>query len=133
MELINGSIVYCATPFRMERQTKRICDFVEDHGHFPLHPFNAMPLDVYNYGRYDKRLIFKVCFGMVDISDELWIFGIGSGSLKEYQRAKDSMKPTRSFIRVFDPDWETVLVDKPRYRENFGDLVDEILERNESV
>lgn len=36
-------IIYAATPFRMENLTEKICDFIQDKGHFPLHPFNTLP------------------------------------------------------------------------------------------
>ena len=42
----------------------------------------------YNYKNFTREEIMKVCYGMINISDELWIFGVGSGSLDEFEYAK---------------------------------------------
>ncbi len=34
-------IIYAATPFRLEHLKNKICDFIQNKGHFPLHPFNT--------------------------------------------------------------------------------------------
>ena len=64
-------IVYAATPFQLADLTNRICDFIESQNCIPLHPFNALPLERYNYDRYSKNEIYTVCFRLIDISDEL--------------------------------------------------------------
>lgn len=130
MKKINGKIIYAATPFRFSGELiEKICDFIEQTGNFPLHPLLTMPLKRYNYQRYSKDLIYKVCFGMVDLSEEVWIFGIGSGSLKEYQRARNMGKQVRSFVKRFDPNWEE-WSQKRKYQKKYGDLVREILEES---
>jgi hypothetical protein len=73
-------------------------------------------------------VIFDVCFRCVDhVSDGVWIFGIGSGSLKEYIRAKERGKPVRSLIKVFDPEWEEYSKRK-KYWEVFGEIFREVLD-----
>ncbi|MFZ5955138.1 MAG: hypothetical protein ACOYT4_01830 [Nanoarchaeota archaeon] len=122
--------IYAATPFRMERLINNICDFIESQGHFPIHPFLALPLERYNYERYPKEEIYQVCFDLVGITDELWIFGIGTGALTEYRKAKELKKPVKSYIKVFDSDWEERFKEKEfeRYQKNFGEILDEVIE-----
>ena len=76
-------IIYAVTPFRMENLKDKICDFIQDKGYFPLHPFNTLPMLRYNYNNFTREEIMKVCYGMVNIKDELWIFGLGFGSFDE--------------------------------------------------
>ena len=132
MKEIDGIIVYAATPFRFnDEKIEAICDFIEGTGNFPFHPLKAMPLSRFNYNRYSRRIIYEACFRCVDhISDEVWIFGIGSGSLSEYERAKNLGKRVKSFVERFDEEWE-VYSKKRKYKENFGDLVGEVLESSE--
>ena len=38
--LINGKIVYAATPFRFSKdKIVEICDYIESSGDLPIHPF----------------------------------------------------------------------------------------------
>ena len=128
-DVIDGSIIYTATPFRFsDKKIEEICDFVESTGNFPFHPLKAMPLSRYNYDRYSSRVIFEVCFKCVDyVADEVWIFGIGSGSLKEYARAKEQGKPIKSLIKVFDNEWE-IYSKKEKYWNVFGEIFKEVLD-----
>ena len=127
--VIDGKIIYAATPFRFSnKKIEEICDFIESSGNFPFHPLKAMPLTRYNYDRYSARVIFEACFRCVDyVADEVWIFGIGSGALKEYVRAREQGKPVRSLIKVFDDDWE-VYSKKEKYWDVFGEIFREVLE-----
>lgn len=120
-------IIYAATPFRMENLTERICDFIERRRHFPLHPLLALPYRRFNYDRYSRDQIYKVCFGLVDLSDELWIFGIGGGSFKEWLRAKEQGKPLRSFVKVFDPKWEEYAYSLEKYQTGYREVLGEVL------
>ena len=129
---IDGDIIYTATPFRLSDETvERICDYVESCGDFPFHPLKAMPLSRYNYDRYTSRVIFEACFRCVDhVSDGVWIFGIGSGSLKEYVRAREHGKPVRSLVKVFDPEWEEYS-NRRKYWDVFGKIFGEVLDSSE--
>ena len=98
--------IYASTPFRLANKINEICDFIQVQGHFPIHPFNALPLNRYSYDNFNRDDIMDVCYGLVDLSDELWIFGIGSGSLDEIKYAKFLQKPVESYIKQFDSDWE---------------------------
>lgn len=119
-------IVYAATPFRLAHRTDHICDFIESQNCIPLHPFNALPLERYNYDRYSKKEIYKICFKLVDISDELWIFGLGSGSLKEWQRAKERGKHRRVALAYFDLQWKEY-AKKEKYKRLYGEALTEVL------
>ena len=119
-------IIYAATPFRIENLKDKICDFIQDKGHFPLHPFNTLPMLRYNYDNFTREEIMKVCYGMIDISDELWIFGIGSGSLDEFEYAKKIIIPTKSFAKQFDPEF-TWHSEKKKYHKKHSGILKEIL------
>lgn len=99
-------IIYAATPFRMENLKEKICDFIQEQGHLPLHPFNTLPMSRYNYENFSREIIMKVCYEMVKISNELWIFGIGTGAFDEYLKAGEIIIPRKSFVKQFDPDWK---------------------------
>ncbi len=121
-----SKVIYAATPFRMEYLRDQICNFIESKGHFPLHPLLTLPYERFNYERHDRETIYRVCFGLVDLSDELWIFGIGGGSLKEWLHAKESGKPTSSFVKQFDPHWKEWST-KEKYRTKYATVLEEVL------
>ena len=125
-----AKIVYAATPFRIEYKAEEICDFIEQQGCFPLHPLLALPYKRYNYDRFSKEDIYRVCFSIVDFSEELWIFGIGSGSFSEWSRAKEQEKPTRSFVKRFDPDWKE-WSQKDKYQTKYKEILEEVLRLSE--
>ncbi len=119
-------VIYAATPFRMKDLKERICDFIQERGHFPLHPFNALPMSRYRYSNFTREEIMRVCYGLVELSDELWIFGLGSGSFDEWLKAKDIEIPRKSFVKVFDPKWEEYS-QKVKYKSRYPGLLKEIL------
>jgi len=49
-----AKIVYAATSFRMESLKDKICDFIQEQGNFPFHPFNALPMSRYNYKNFKR-------------------------------------------------------------------------------
>ena len=63
---------------------------------------------------------------MIKMSNELWIFGLGSGSFDEWLKAKEIKIPRRSFVKEFDPKWEEYS-EKEKYKIKYPGLVKEIL------
>lgn len=131
-DLINGKIIYAATPFRFsEGKIEEICDYIESCGNLPIHPFRVMPLEIVNYERYTRKLIMRACYGLIGASDEVWIFGIGSGSLEEYAYGKKIGKPVRSLVKAFDDEWEE-FSSRRKYRDVFGEIFREVLNSSET-
>ncbi len=81
-----SKLIYCATPSRLAGKTGEIMDFVTNKGYAPLHPFQAFPYERFegnpNIGR---KKTMEWCFRTVEISDEVWLFGISDGTLGESQ------------------------------------------------
>lgn len=125
-DLIMKKVIYAATPFRIKHLKDGICDFIQRKGHFPLHPLNALPMSRYNYDNFTRDEIMRVCYSMINISDELWIFGIGHGSLDEFKRAKKIEIPTKSFAKQFDPLWRSQS-QKEKYHPKYSGIIKEIL------
>jgi hypothetical protein len=64
---------------------------------------------------------------MVKLSDELWIFGLGSGSFDEWLKAGEIEIPRKSFVKDFDSEWKE-RSKKPKYSTGrFEGILDEIL------
>ncbi|MDD5700398.1 MAG: hypothetical protein PHH00_04425 [Candidatus Nanoarchaeia archaeon] len=99
-----SKIIYAATPFRMGSQTGEICDFIGRQGHFPLSSLATVPYG--NVGDFPAEVLVRSSDGLIDLSDELWIFGIGDSTLREWVYAKDNRKPCRSLVKLFDYEWE---------------------------
>lgn len=99
-----SQLIYCATPSRIAHNRQQIMDFVTQQGYAPLHPFQAFP-----YERFEgdpvigRQRSMEWCLRLVDISDQLWVFGISRGTLQELTHALTIGKPFRSFFREFDP------------------------------
>jgi|SRR3989338_7126284 len=126
-----AKIIYAATPFRLDSSKGSICDFIQLQGHFPIHPFYALPLDRYNYNNFSREEIMKVCYGMINLCDELWIFGLGSGSIDEWKKAGELKLPRRSLVKQFDPKWEEYLRN-PKHARN-AEIMREILDANNQI
>jgi len=122
-----AKIIYAATPFRMESLKDKICDFIQEQGHFPLHPFNALPMTRYNYRNFKRQDIMRVCYGMITLSDELWIFGLGSGSFDEWLKAGEIIIPRKSFVKQFDPLWQEYSKKEKYQVGRFKGILNEIL------
>lgn len=80
----------------------------------------------YNYDNFTKEEIMKVCYGLVRLSNELWIFRLGSGSFDEWLKAKEIIIPRKSFVKEFDPLLEEYSK-KEKYGLKYPGLLKEIL------
>ena len=59
----------------------------------PLHLFSFMEDDL------QRESILRVCFGLIDICDEVWIYGDSEGCRREAIYAKSVGKPVRMVMR----------------------------------
>jgi len=116
--------VYCAMPFRLKSKKKEIINFVKEHGYEPLHPFDILPPSEFNYDNYPRKNIMEMCFGLIDRCNQLWIFGLASGSIEEWLYARNTGKQTRSFVTKFDGEWKNF---SDRYIKKYGNVIKEIL------
>ncbi|MDD5700388.1 MAG: hypothetical protein PHH00_04370 [Candidatus Nanoarchaeia archaeon] len=99
-----SKIIYAAIPLWMRARSGEVWDFVERQGHFPLSSLATVPYG--NVGDRPAEVLVRASDGLIDLSDELWIFGIGDSTLREWVYAKDNGKPCRSLVKLFDYGWE---------------------------
>lgn len=97
-------LVYAACPSRLAHKSNAILKFVANHGHAPLHPFQAFPYDLFEGGKPGRERTLEWCCRLIDICDELWLFGISDGTLFEvnYFIARGRKSHFRDFSDVFD-------------------------------
>jgi len=102
-------------------------DVVTAEGYAPLHPFQALPYERFEgNSRVGRDKSMEFCMRLVDVSDELWMFGISSGTLMEAVHALDIKKPVEFKFEYFDPEW------KKFYEElgpKYGNPLDGLLEQ----
>jgi len=69
----------------------------------------------------------RLCYGMIILSDELWIFGLGSGSFDEWLKAGEIAIPRKSFVKQFDPLWQEYSKKEKYQVGRFKGILNEIL------
>ncbi|HEX7042813.1 MAG TPA: hypothetical protein VF189_06180 [Patescibacteria group bacterium] len=114
-------LVYAATPSRNKEQTQEIMEFISGKDFFPVHPFPTFPYEFYEGNpRLEKNnareLALRACFRAIKMCDEVWIFGISDGTLREARYALNlNRNPIRKIfqktkkIRLhleFDEEWK---------------------------
>lgn len=83
--------VFISHPFVGNEEYNRkavssICKEIAEQGYLPLSPLNLFDfLDEDGDMRDD---IMQVCYDLIDISDEVWIYGCSAGCRLEYAYAK---------------------------------------------
>ena|SRR3989344_9684740 len=125
--------VYAAIPIRMNEQARQIYLFIKSQGRFPIIPLLLFPPDSYNYDTFPRRNIYRICFSLVGISDEVWIFGIGAGALKEYERKRNQSGLVRSFVTSFDSELEEYSKSEHYQEPKYIDLAREVIATSEFV
>lgn len=97
-------LVYAACPSRLAHKTDAILEFVVHHGQAPLHPFQAFPYDLFEGGKPGRERTLEWCCRLIDVCDELWLFGISDGTLFEvnYLIARGRRSQFRDYSDVFD-------------------------------
>ncbi|HII15971.1 MAG TPA: hypothetical protein HA362_06690 [Nanoarchaeota archaeon] len=123
-----SKLIYCATPSRIVKSNKgmitQIMDLVTNQGYGPLHPFQALPYERYEGGPVGRDKSMEFCLRLVDISDELWMFGISNGTLMEVVRAQGREKPVELKFEGFDPQWKEFY---EQLGAEFGNPLDKML------
>jgi hypothetical protein len=101
-----SKLIYCATPSRLAVKTGDIMGFVAEQGHAPLHPFQALPYEMFEGNpKIGRSKSMEWCLKLMGICDEVWLFGISEGTLKEIAYAAKIHKPLRIELDKFDPEW----------------------------
>lgn len=59
----------------------------------PIHMFSYFEIEDEKY----REEIMKICYHLIDICDEVWVFGISEGCLKEIEYAWKIGKPVKIF------------------------------------
>ncbi len=107
------NLIYCATPSRLNGETKRIMDYVSSAHHAPFHPLQAFEYQRFEGGVAGREKTLEFCCRAIDMCDEFWLFGISSGTMYELeyvlqwetQKSRYS-KPIRLLHEIFDPEWQ---------------------------
>lgn len=97
-------LVYMACPSRMASDMDKFQDFVVEQGHAPLNPFQAFPYALFEGGRPGRERTLGWCCQLVDICDQVWLFGVSAGTLFEVQHllSRGRVADLRDFSDVYD-------------------------------
>ncbi|MBU2522918.1 MAG: hypothetical protein KKE23_01355 [Nanoarchaeota archaeon] len=122
-----SKLIYCATPSRIVHRIKDIMDFVTDQDYAPLHPFQAFPYERFEGNPKIGRIkSMQWCLGLIDISDEFWMFGVSNGTLEEAVHAIKIKKPIRLKFDGFDNEWNKFYQELGK---KYGNPIDHLLYR----
>ncbi|NGN65528.1 hypothetical protein G5C51_16690 [Streptomyces sp. A7024] len=102
-------LVYVACPSRMASRADEFQNVVVEGGHAPLNPFLAFPYPLFEGGPPGRERTLEWCCRLIDICDEVWLFGISAGTLFEVQHllSRGRRKDLRDFTDVYDDEVET--------------------------
>lgn len=99
-------LTYCATPSRLIHKTDEIIKFVLKQGHAPLHPFRALPQEIYgDKGHFGRETSLGFALRLVDVSQQVYLFGLSERTAKEVCRAIERNIPIKLFLNEFDIEW----------------------------
>jgi hypothetical protein len=93
---------YANDPKGNKKKADEICKYLLKQGHLPL-----SPLHLFSFMENDTRRneIMRICFELIQIADEVWIFGDSEGCQEEKSYAEFIGKPVK------------IMYDKPEYRK----------------
>jgi hypothetical protein len=79
-------------------------DVVVRQGHAPLNPLRALPYPLFEGGRPGRERTLEWCCRLVDICDQVWLFGISAGTLFEVRHLLNRRRRAdlRDFTDVYD-------------------------------
>lgn len=109
-------LIYCAIPSRISKKSAQIMDYVESKNNAAFNPFSAFPLDRFEFGKIGRKTTIDYCKRVIEICDELWIFGLSEGTIEEMDHAIKTGK-TVNVIKEFDDDWEC---EKSKFKDKLG-------------
>lgn len=89
-------------------------DYVESKNNAAFNPFLAFPLERFELGKVGIEITMEYCKRAVEMCDELWIFGLSEGTMKEMSHAIKIKKPIKT-IKEFDENWES---EKKNFKES---------------
>lgn len=89
-------LIFTAQSAKNFHQRMLICKFVFEQGYVPLNPFNMF--GYYLYELVDRNLVRNANNNVMNICDELWVFGeISDGVLAEISMFKALNRPIKYF------------------------------------
>ena len=88
----------------MGGRTDEFQDFVIGQGHAPVNPFQAFPYPIFEGGRPGREQTLEWCCRLVDMCDQVWLFGISAGTLFEVRHllARGRVADLRDLSDVYD-------------------------------
>lgn len=120
-----SKLIDCATPSRLNHRINDIMDFVTNQEYAPLHPFQAFPYERFEGNpKIGRAKSIEWCLRLINISDEVWMFGVSNGTLEEITHAIKNNKPVYLKFDSFDSEWEKF------YKElgyKYGNPLDKLL------
>ncbi|OXY99962.1 hypothetical protein BEK98_01840 [Streptomyces diastatochromogenes] len=98
-----------ACPSRMANQADKFQNLVVEQGHAPLNPFRALPYALFEGGLPGRKQTLEWCCRLIDVCDQMWLFGISAGTLLEVQHLLDRgrRKDLRDFTHIYDDEVDT--------------------------
>lgn len=91
MKRIFISHPYANDPEANKQSADNICRYVCRLGYLPLSPLHMFSF-IDNENDYIRHQIMKVCYKLINMSDEIWIFGNSEGCQKELKYARKHNK-----------------------------------------
>ncbi len=98
-------LIYCAIPSGMYEKSRSIMDYIGSKNCAPLNPLLAFPLERFEFGVIGRKETMEYCKKLINICDEIWLFGLSRGTIEEILYSIKIKKPIR-VIKRFDEEWE---------------------------
>ena len=88
------------------KEVDKICKYALKQGYLPLSPLHMFSFMADDAGRDD---IMAICYRLIDISDEVWVFGDSKGCRQERKYAKKKNKRIRLFYSDSNIDFKRMM------------------------
>ena len=90
---------YASNPKLNKEKVEKIAKYMVRKGITPLSPLHLFS---FYEGDSNREEIMKICKYLIDIADEVWIYGDSKGCLEELKYAKKKGKPIRLMFSPID-------------------------------